>query len=66
MVALQCLRTKSRYTDNKAVDDFARGIEQMGELTQQQRMDETAAIIGKDSVPTAADVDRLGKLLGDA
>lgn len=56
-------RTKSRYADDKAVDDFARADE-TGILRAQQRIDEAAAIIGKDSAPTSEDVDRLGKLLG--
>ncbi len=56
-------RTKSRYADDKAVDDFAR-VDETGILRAQQRIDEAAAIIGKDSAPTSEDVDRLGKLLG--
>lgn len=58
-------RTNSRYADDKAVDEFARAVGGTGILTEQQRIDEAAAIIAKGIVPTAADVDRLGKLLGD-
>lgn len=58
-------RTKSRYADDKAVDEFQRAVERTEILTGQQRIDEAAAIIRKDSVPTPADVNRLGKLLGD-
>lgn len=57
-------RTKSRCADDKAVDDFARVVDETGILRAQQRIDEAAAIIGKDSAPTSKDVDRLGKLLG--
>ncbi len=55
-------RTRSRYADDKAVDDFGRVSEQMG-LTEKQRVDEAAEIMSKDVEPTAADVERLGKLL---
>ncbi|RTL82150.1 MAG: hypothetical protein EKK35_05685 [Bradyrhizobiaceae bacterium] len=57
-------RTKSRCPHDKAVDDFARVVDETGILRAQQRIDEAAAIIGKDSAPTSEDVDRLGKLLG--
>jgi hypothetical protein len=56
-------RTLSRYADDKAVKDFARVAESVG-LTEDERIDEAAAIIGKDEV-TGADVERLGKLLGE-
>lgn len=56
-------RTLSRYADDKAVKDFTRVYEQTG-LTESQRLDEAAAIIGKDDV-TGKDVARLGKLLGE-
>lgn len=56
-------RTLSRYADDKAVKDFTRVCEQTG-LTENQRIDEAAAIISKDSV-TGEDVERLGKLLGE-
>lgn len=58
-------RTKSRYADDKAVDGFEQVAEQTGILTEEQRLTEAAAIIGKDNAPTAEDIDRLGKLLGD-
>lgn len=58
-------RTKSRYANDKAVNDFTRVGDQVSILTEQQRIDEAAAIIGKDSIPTAGDIDRLGRLLGD-
>jgi len=56
-------RTLSKWADDKAVKDFTRVCEQTG-LTEDQRLDEAAAIIGKDSV-TGEDVERLGKLLGE-
>lgn len=49
-------RTKSHYVDDRAVDDFELV------LTEQQRTDELAALIGKDD-PAPADVGRIGKLL---
>lgn len=56
-------RTITKWADDKAVKDFTRACEQTG-LTEDQRIDEAAAIIGKDSV-TGEDVERLGKLLGE-
>lgn len=56
-------RTITKWADDKAVKDFTRVCEQTG-LTEDQRIDEAAAIIGKDSV-TGEDVERLGKLLGE-
>lgn len=56
-------RTLSRYADDKAVQDFARVAETAG-LMESQRLDQAAAIIGKDDV-TGEDVERLGKLLGE-
>lgn len=56
-------RTLSKWADDKAVQDFTRVYEQTG-LTESQRLDEAAAIIGKDDV-TAEDIERLGKLLGE-
>lgn len=56
-------RTITKWADDKAVKDFTRVCEQTG-LTEDQRLDEAAAIIGKDSV-TGEDVERLGKLLGE-
>ncbi len=56
-------RTITKWADDKAVKDFARVCEQTG-LTEDQRIDEAAAIISKDSV-TGEDVERLGKLLGE-
>ena len=55
-------RTKSRYADDRAVDDFTRVVDQTGILTEQQRTDEAAKIIGNDS-PTPEDIKRLGDLL---
>lgn len=43
-------RTKSRYAADKAVEDLARVIDDTGILTEQQRLGEAAAIIGKDIV----------------
>lgn len=56
-------RTITKWADDKAVKDFTRVCEQTG-LTEEQRLDEAAAIISKDSV-TGEDVERLGKLLGE-
>lgn len=56
-------RTITKWADDKAVKDFTRVCEQTG-LTEDQRLDEAAAIIGKDSI-TGEDVERLGKLLGE-
>ncbi len=56
-------RTLSRYADDKAVKDFAQVCKQTG-LTDDQRLDQAAAIIGKDDV-TGEDVERLGNLLGE-
>ncbi len=56
-------RTKSRYADDKAVDAFARVVEQTGILTEKQRIDQIAEIISKDEDPSAAELDRLGSLL---
>ena len=53
-------RTKSRYADNKVVEDFNRLVDEI----EQRRIDEAAAIIGKDSAPTSEDINRVGKLLG--
>lgn len=55
-------RTKSRYADDKAVDDFARVVEQTGILTEQQRIDEAAKIIANDD-PTAEEIEQLGDML---
>jgi len=65
MAILPFLRrhTLSRYADDKAVQDFARVAERAG-LMESQRLDQAAAIIGKDDV-TGDDVERLGKLLGE-
>lgn len=49
-------RTKSRYANDKAVDDFTRV------LTDQQRVDEAARIIANDN-PTPEDIERLGDML---
>lgn len=56
-------RTITKWADDKAVKDFTRVCEQTG-LTEDQRIDEAAAIVSKDSV-TGEDVERLGKLLGE-
>lgn len=56
-------RTITKWADDKAVKDFTRVCEQTG-LTEDQRINEAAAIISKDSV-TGEDVERLGKLLGE-
>lgn len=55
-------RTKSRYADDKVVDDFARVVEQTGILTEQQRIDEAAKIIVNDD-PTAEEIEQLGDML---
>lgn len=57
-------RTITKWADDKAVKDFTRVCEQTG-LTEDQRLDEAAAIIGKDSV-TGEDVERLARLIGNA
>lgn len=49
-------RTKSRYVDDKAVDGFEQVAEPTGILTEEQRLNEAAAIIGKDNAPTAEDI----------
>ncbi|EGP07544.1 hypothetical protein CSIRO_2783 [Bradyrhizobiaceae bacterium SG-6C] len=55
-------RTKSHYADDKAVADFARVVEQTGILTEQQRVDEAAAIIANNDA-SAEQIERLGELL---
>lgn len=46
-------RTKSRYADDKSVDDFTRVVEQTGLLTEQQRISVQAEPPGR----TASDED---------
>jgi len=56
-------RTKSRYADDKTVDDFARVAEQAGILSADQRTDQIADLMAKDN-PTPTDVQQIAKLLG--
>lgn len=55
-------RTKSRYVDDKTMADFARVVEQTRILTEQQRIDEAAAIVASDDV-SVEQIERLGELL---
>lgn len=56
-------RTKSRYADDKAVDDFARVAEQTGILDEQQNIDELAKLISGQDNPSAEEVERLCEIL---
>ncbi|WP_244432705.1 MULTISPECIES: hypothetical protein [unclassified Afipia] len=57
-----CRRTKSRFSDDKAVDSFERVVEQTRILSD-ERTHELASLIVRDD-PTPAEVARIGKLLG--
>lgn len=55
-------RTKSRYADDKAVDDFTHVVEQTGLLSEELLIDEAAKIIANDN-PSVKDIERLGEML---
>ncbi len=56
-------RTKSRYADDRAVDGFARVVDQTGIRDEQKRTDELVKLISSQEAPSAQDVERLGQLL---
>lgn len=54
-------RTKSKYVDDKAVDEFTRVVDQT-EILKPDPFDELAALMKKDD-PTDEEILRIGKLL---
>lgn len=56
-------RAKCRHSDDKAMDELSPLVEQTGGgLSEQQRIDGAAKIIGSDD-PTVDEIERLGELL---